>query len=99
MKNINKFFFSLVFLLILGSSLSIQKINASSDLSPSWVYVASELETFDLYGDMSQWIDIAPANISLDNVDGTDETLSLSAHFGYNSSHLFVGISIPFCTE
>jgi hypothetical protein len=95
MKDNNKILFSLVFSLIFGSSLSVLQIDASSNLPPSWTYVASELETFDLYGDMSQWIDVTPANISLKNLDDTEESLSLSAHFGYNSSHLFVGISIP----
>jgi hypothetical protein len=60
-----------------------------------WEYIAPEMDGFDLYGGMSQWSDYEYEIVFLEDIGGSGEVFVLNVYFGYNSSHLFIGIINP----
>ena len=90
-----RYIFSISFILILVPTMFVIKVEGSSELPPKWEYVAPEIDYFNLDGGFSQWSELTPVTITLDNMGRTGETMVLLAYFAYNDSKLYIGLYIP----
>ena len=95
MNKTNKFFSSILLILILVSTLNVLIIEGSNEILPKWEYVAPQIDDIDLHGGVSQWSDYTPIAITLQDISGSGVSLLLDAYFGYNATHLFIGLLIP----
>ncbi len=95
MKSITKILFSLIFILVLISTLRITQIEAANSIVQQWEYIAPEMDSFDLYGGISQWDIDEAERVFLKDIEGSEEVFVMDVYFGYNSTHLFIGIVNP----
>ncbi len=95
MKKTIKYFFSIIFVLIFCSTLIVVNVEGNNEIPPRWEYVAPEADYLTLDGGLSQWSDIDPVTIILENMSRTGESLLMLAYFAFNDSKLYIGLYIP----
>jgi hypothetical protein len=71
------------------------EVRSNSGLVPKWEYVAPELTYLSPDGGLSQWSDLEPVAITLENISGSGDTFPLQAYFAYCESELYIGLLLP----
>ena len=95
MKSPIKYILFVSLILVLAPTMFVIKVEGSSELPPKWEYVVAKLDYLSLDGGLSQWSDVDPVTITLENMNGNGQTFIVEAYYGYFESKLYIGCLIP----